>query len=169
MRKLILGFGESSLGRGRGTRCKRAPAEMGQGIKFEDTGTFLAWNQDYKELMKLDNPEINNHDDKVDIFWRDKLLLKGLRCSLSASIIYDDPSFKSLSYTFGLSDKEVTEAFHYIKDHLYEHFGEPYKVNHLDDIDVDYYWEIDGNKVLLMFYQLHAYRCSLIISPTSSC
>jgi len=142
---------------------------MGIGLKFEDSGSLLKWNDRLSDLVKIDNPEIKKVNGNIKICWHNKVILNGIMCHPIVEIpdyeSIEETFFESISITTSGLDVETKAKCEEWKKHIIKFFGLPIETKIDKEENEEFYlWKIDESYVRLMTYYIHSLRCSLIIS-----
>lgn len=131
------------------------------GIFFENNGLFLKWHTPFSSLKKIGNPEIDTDSGRLDIIWKDTVLLDGLKGDWHASSL-NSYYLTSISY-YQVGDDISLKNFDVYEAHLTKLLGNPV-VDGDRNGDVSLNWENKYVSVFLYLFEMHCYRLSLSIN-----
>ena len=149
---------------------------LASGLLLEDANVEIPWGASVEELRRIANPLVQEHSDRIALFWNDHSIFGGIRCQVTATFFkknrknlpLDYPntdgrlSLVSLNFS-GHRNQNPREQHRSLKEHLIRVIGEPSFDGHGDAPFSDLpftEWNLVDNLIVLFVFERFGEYCT---------
>ena len=141
--------------------------DLENGIRFEDTSSFLEWGKSIEDLVAAHQGKIEDKGDRTIYNWGKHRILNGLELYLINKYWNfgeegKNRLFNSIEF-WAYGDKHAIEYFDIISLHLIKEIGQPTEKDESIEPERLWVWDLGSVDVKLYFFEQHAYKLHFTI------